>query len=331
MRHRWISTIVVVVTAAATGTFASAGPAAADLVTSCTGEASNVTVPGDLFVPVGRSCDLTNVTVNGHTTVRAGANLVLHASTLNGNLVLQADAFVNAIGTTVTGVTRLNAAFGAFVEGGTLGGNTVVNGPGFFFSTGSSLHNVTSTNGETYLESVRLARNVTTTGDLFTDVYDSVVRGAVSVSGASLGSVLCMSEVDGNASVATSAAGTGGVIQIGAAEPLTGCAFNVFGANLSIVDNAGPSHVSDNVVRGTLACTGNTPAPVGSSARIRGGTAGQCAAGADGPGAGASEAAVEPGAVADRKADLIARIRSRTTEGTTEAAAAGRTRLVHGR
>jgi len=323
MRHRWTTLIAAVVTATTAGVFGFAGSAAADLVTSCTGEASAVTVPGDLFVPAGQSCDLTNVTVNGNTTVRAGANLVLRESTLKGNLVLQADAFVNAIGTTVAGATRLNTAFGAFIEGGTLSGNTVVNGPGFFFSVGSSLQNVTSTGGETYLESVRLDRNLATTGGRLSDVYDSVVRGTVSVGGAALGSVICVSEVDGNTSVAASGAGPDGVVQIGASAPLAGCGFNVFGASLTVTDNVGPSYVSDNVVRGTLTCTGNTPPTVASNNRVRGGIVGECASDAG----TAARAASEGADVASRKADLIARIQSRTTEGKAEAAAAGRARL----
>jgi hypothetical protein len=321
---------VAVITAAAAGAIAFAGSATADLVTSCTGEAADVTVPGDLFVPAGRSCELTNVTINGNTTVRAGANLVLHSATLNGNLVVQADGFVNAVGTNVAGATRLNTAFGVFTEDSTLGGNAVVNGPGFFFSLGSSLQGVTSTNGETFLESARLARGLSTSGDLFTDVFDSVIRGAVNIAAAPLGSIICISEVDGNAAVSGSAGGEGGVVQIGASEPLTGCGFNVFAANLTITDNTGPSFVADNVIRGTLACTGNTPATVGSSSRIRGGATGQCAPAAVDPAAAkASAASAEVGDAMARKADLVAKVASRTTAVTTEAAV--RVQLIPGR
>ena len=279
---------------------------------------------------------MTNVNINGHTTVRVGANLVLHASTLNGNLVVQADGFVNAVGTSVAGATRLNTAFGVFTENSTLGGNAVVNGPGFFFSLGSALQGVTSTNGETFLESARLARGLSTTGDLFTDVFDSVIRGAVNISGASLGSIICVSEVDGNASVSASAGGEGGVVQIGAAAPLAGCGFNVFAANVAMTDNTGPSFVSDNVIRGTLACTGNTPATVGSSDRIRGGATGQCAPVPADPAAAKESAAKDSAATADgdalaHKAGLMAKVLSRTTEGATEADAAGRALLIPGR
>jgi hypothetical protein len=328
MRHRWIPAAVVALTAAAAGAFAFTVPAAAALVTSCTGEASDVTVPGDVFVPAGKSCELTNVVINGNTTVRASANLVLHSSTLNGNLTLQADGFVNANqSTSVTGALRLNAAFAAYLENTTVGGNSVVNGPGALYSLGSSLQGVTSTNGETYLESVRLARNLATTGDRLTDVYNTVIQGTVSVSGASVGSVICLSEVDGNTSVSGSGAGDGSVVQVGASAPLTGCGFDVFAANLTVTDNTGPTYVADNVVRGSLVCTGNTSATVGSTARVRGGASGQCATAA----AAARAAADAQGDVSDRKAGLLARIGSRVIASDEEAAAGGRVNLVPGR
>jgi hypothetical protein len=319
MRHRW--TALTVVAAAAVVAVGSAiaivVPASAALVTSCTGSASDVTVPNDLFVPAGESCELTNITINGNTTVRAGANLILNSSTLNGNLVVQPDGFVSALGTTVSGVTRLNTAFGAYSENTTFGGNVVVNDSGFFFSLGSRLTNVTSTNGETFLQSARLRRNLTTTGDLLTDVYNSVVEGSVSVTAASLGSVVCTSEVDGNTSFDASGSGDGAVLQIGASAPLTGCGFDVFGTNVSLTDNTSPSYVSDNVVRGDLTCTGNDPAPVVSNNRVRGQAAGQCAA----PEASAAAARAAAGSVDDRKAGILAKVSARTSTGASAAAA----------
>src|SRR5690242_15802640 len=124
MRKRWSTLSAAVALAVTASAFVAAEPAAAGLVTSCTGTASDVTVPNDLFVPAGESCELTNITINGNTTVRAGANLVLHGSTLNGNLTVQADGFASMNGTTVTGATRLNTAFGAFAESSRL--NNVV-------------------------------------------------------------------------------------------------------------------------------------------------------------------------------------------------------------
>jgi hypothetical protein len=317
MRNRWSTTLLMSALAAAAGTIAFGLPASADLVTFCSGTASNVTVPNDLVVAAGRSCELTNVTINGNTAVRAGADLFLNNSTLNGNLVVQSNGFVNALDSTVTGTTRLNTAFGGYAENGSLG-NVVAVDSGFFFSLGATLNNVTSTNGETYLESVRMNR-LSTTGDLLTDVHNSVLRGTATVVGASLGSVFCASEIDGDAAVIGSGESAGAVVQIGSAAPLTGCAFNVFGGNLSLTGNLGPVFVSDNVIRGTLACTDNAVAPVGTSTRIRGGVTGQCA---PAPPATAGAAAAAP--ADSRKTDLLARIKTRVDAGSGAAAAAGR-------
>jgi hypothetical protein len=316
MHHRrTMCSSTAALTVAATALLA-AEPASAGLVTSCTGVASDVTVPNDLFVPAGQSCELTNVVINGNTAVRAGANLVLNDSTLNGALAVQADAFASMVHTTVTGTTRLNTAFGGYAESSTLA-NVTATDSGFFYSLGSSLNNVTSTNGETFLESARLARNLSTTGDLFTDVFDSVVEGTVTVTNADLGSVVCVSEVDGDASFSASGAGSGSVLQIGGSAPQSGCGVNVFGASVTLADNAGPSYLSDNVVRGDLVCTNNNPEPVVSGNRVRGQASGQCATPAAASAAGQSTAG-------SRGAELLARAKSRTSTGSVAATKAGR-------
>jgi hypothetical protein len=320
MRHRLPILVVCLLTAAA-GALVAAEPAAAGLVTSCTGTAADVTVPGDLFVPASGSCELTNVIVNGNTTVRAGANLVLNGATLGGTLVVQPDGFASLKGSTVTGNTRLNTAFALFADTSTLG-NVTATDAGFVYALGTALNTVSSTNGETYLQSSRLARNLTATGDRVTDVYDSVIRGTVSITAPILGSVICLSEVDGDTVIGT--AGVSGtssdpLVQVGAAAPLTGCGFNVFAANLALTDNTAPSYVSDNVIRGSLTCTGNDPAPVGSSARIRGGTNGQCAAPAPAPAGIAATSTVQ-----SRAAGIVARAKARTSTGTVAATRAGR-------
>jgi hypothetical protein len=324
MRYRWTALAAVALAGTVAGALATALPASAALVTSCVGEASGVTVPNDLFVPAGESCELTDVVINGNTTVRAGANLMITNSTLNGTLALQSDGFTNSVGSSVSGATRLSSAFGLYAESSTLTGAVTVTDSGFFYGLGSSLTAVTSTNGETYLESVRVAKDVTTTGDLLSDVYNSVIQGAVKVTGASLGSVVCVSEIDGNAAFAGSGAGDGAVLQIGAAAPLPGCGFDVFAANLAVTDNTAPSYVSDNVVRGTVTCTGNTPATVGTSARIRGQAVGQCAPGA--AASAAKNAAAAPSTT--RQSDLRAKVAGRVAAGQSTAARTGQAKLA---
>jgi hypothetical protein len=295
-----------------------------------------VTVPGDLFVPAGESCELTDVTVTGNTTVRADANLILTTSTLGGTLTVQGNGFANLTSSSVAGATRLNSGFGLYTEGGTLGGNLTVAGGGFAYSTGTAFAGgITSTNGETYLRSTRVARNLSTTGDLLTDLYDSVIGGKVTVADATLGSVVCISEIDGD--VAFSGAADGGVLQIGAAAPLAGCGFDVFAGGLSLTGNHTPATVSDNVVRGALACADNDAAPTGSGNRLRGGGTGQCAelaapAGSTAAGkatgkatgttvGGKSTADLDSN---DRGTGILAKINARRATGERAAVAAGR-------
>ncbi|GIH18031.1 hypothetical protein [Rugosimonospora africana] len=332
MRHRrtaFIATALCAVAAAGTAV-AIAAPASAALTTSCTGTASDVTVPNDLFVPANKSCDLTNVTINGATTVRGGGNLLLTDSRLNGTLTVQDNGFVDIERTTVTGAVKLNSAFGGYAENSTLGANVTATSSGFFYSIGSSLVGVSSTNGETYLESARMSKNLTTSGDVLTDVYNSVIEGTVDISGAQTGSVVCTSEVDGNASISGSTAADGSLVQVGASAPLTGCGFDVFAGNLALTGNASPVYVSDNVVRDDLTCTGNASAPVGSSSRIRGQATDQCApapAGAAAPNARtlAPNAAAKSAAPAtSRGADALAAVKSRGNSGTAAAHQAGR-------
>jgi hypothetical protein len=332
MRHRRTALIATALCAAAAGAVAIAVPASAALNTSCTGTASDVTVPNDLFVPANKSCDLTNVIINGATTVRGGGNLLLTNSTLNGTLTVQDNGFVDIEKTTVTGTVKLNSAFGGYAQDSTLNGNVTITSSGFFYGLGSSLASLTSTNGETYLESARMAKNLSTTGDVLTDVYNSVIEGTVDVSGAQTGSVVCVSEIDGNASFSNSVAADGSVVQIGASAPLTGCGFDVFGANLALTGNAAPVYVSDNVIRDNLTCTGNAAAPVGSSTRIRGQATDQCApapASSAASTAGRSLApnaatkSVAPAASTSRASGVLAQVKTRGSSGTTAAKQAG--------
>ncbi|GAA5200581.1 hypothetical protein GCM10023322_78770 [Rugosimonospora acidiphila] len=331
MRYRRSAILATALAAAAAGAVAIAMPASAALTTSCTGTASDVTVPNDLFVPANKSCDLTNVTINGATTVRGGGNLLLTDSTLNGTLAVQDNGFVDIEHSTVTGAVKLNTAFGGYAQNSTLGGNVTATSSGFFYSIGSSMVSVNSTQGETYLESARMSKNLTTSGDVLTDVYNSVIEGTVGISGAQTGSVVCTSEIDGNTTIDGSTAADGSLVQVGASAPLTGCGFDVFASGLALTNNAAPVYVSDNVIRDNLSCTGNATAPVGSSSRIRGEATDQCAPAASGsvtPSAraltpNAAAKSVAPAASAGRDSSVLAQVKSRQGSGTSAAQQAG--------
>lgn len=264
MRYRNIA-----ITTAVTGLVALgfAAPAQADLTTFCDGVASDVTIPGDLIVRSGDSCELTDVTINGNAIVRPDADLLLDGATVNGTVQVRDNGFADLVGTEVTGNVRLATSYGAYIEDTSVAGNVNATDAGFFYSVGSThAKNISSANGETFLESGWVTRNLSTDGDVLTDVYDTVVEGNVAVSGATQGSVFCLSEVDGNASFS----GNADILQIGASAPLSGCGFNVFGGDLSVTDNTAESYVSDNVVRGDLTCSGNDPLPVAEGNRVRG-------------------------------------------------------------
>jgi len=295
---------------------AVAEPAAAGLTVSCVGSAADVTVPFDLFVPAGESCDLTNVVIQGSATVRAGADLLLSNSTVDGALMVQSNGFASVTGSTITGATRLSAAFGAVVDGGSRAANVTATGAGFLFGLGSSFGAVTSTQGETVLETARLSKSLSTTGDVLTDVSNSVVAGGVTVRDATRGSVVCLSEIDGDAQFSGATDPTG-VVQIGASAPLNGCGFNVFGADLTVAGNTAPSFIADNVIRGALSCTGNDPTPTVSGGRIRGGANGQCA------GASVTRPSTVVSGAPDRSAGLRQAVTDRRGAGESAAAAAG--------
>lgn len=304
--------ILLATTIAGVGAVGLALPSQAQLTTFCDGVAAGLTVPGDLVVRAGDSCDLTDVVVQGNATVRAGGTLLLAGATVTGNLVVQADAFADVIDSTIDGATRLNAAYGAYSEGSDHAGPVTANDPDFFYGVGSTFAaTVASTDGETFFESARLGRGLSTSGDLLTDVNDSVIEGTLSVTGSALGSVVCASEIDGAATFHQNAER----VQIGPGA-VAECAANVFGSDLTVTSTSGASSVSGAVVRGDLVCADNEPATVATDNRVRGEDAcGEAAA------TSAHRQAVE---TADsRRVDLLADIDVRRAEGRGAAADAG--------
>jgi hypothetical protein len=112
--------------------------------------------------------------------------------------------------------------------------------------------------------------------------------------------------------------------------PVSGCGFDVFAASLTLTGNHAPITISDNVVRGVLACTDNDAAPTGSGNRLRGGATGQCA-GLAGSAAAAAASSKAAGATAatDRAAGILAKIGSRHSTGERAAIATGRAVISH--
>lgn len=269
-RWRWLS-IVAVANLAAVGLVAA--PSQARGVSLCSGTAENFTIAGDLAVPAGASCTLINSQVNGDVEVRTEANLLLEGSTIRGDVTVRDNGFIDSIESSIRGETRLRDAFGGVVEASELRRDVSVRGAGFLISDGSTHRgDISSRAGQTIVLSSRISGDLSTDGDLVTDVRDSVITGRLTVEAPQLGSVICRSEIDRDAEVQAS----GDLIQLGDGV-FAGCEFNVFGDDLVIRDNLGEIQINGNVIRDDLDCTGNAIAPTGAGNRIRGEALGQCA------------------------------------------------------
>lgn len=316
-RRRWrMVSIVAAANLAAVGLVAA--PSQAQAVSLCSGTAQDFTVAGDLAVPAGESCTLVNVTVTGDAVVRADANLVLEGSTVGGDLTIRQDGFALALESSVNGQTLLRRAFGVSVEHSTLAGGVDARNSGFVFSEATSYGDeVFSRNGQTILLASRLDGDLRTNLDLLTDVSDSVIAGGVNVNQATLGSVVCRSEIDGDVVLRNS----GDLIQLGAGAPVADCEFNVFGGRLAIRGNDAEIQVNGNVIRGDLVCADNTAAPVGTDNRLRGAGTGQCADLA--PAAASFGPAAATVTVDDRAAQVRTEADERAAEAATEALQTG--------
>lgn len=177
------------------------------------------------------------------------------AQTIAGNLVVPAGGICVLDGTTVTGNVLVEEDALLLTKGGTtifgsvradgalsvsIAGGTVVNG------------GIEVTNAQPFF--VALA------------VTDSRVGGSVRLTGNDVVLLLvARSEIGGNLII------TDNVAQAFVIED------NTVGGNLFFDGNAGPSDISNNVIRGLLRCTGNAPDPIGggNTAAVK---LGQCAA-----------------------------------------------------
>lgn len=292
-------------------------PSDAGLTTFCDGVASDVTVPGNLVVAKGDTCELDNVTIAGRATVRPDANLLLTDSVVEGALRVRNNGFASVIETEVNGATRLNQAFGVYSEDSTHHRNVVAK-DSIFYTTLGSTHgrDIRATNVETFLESSRVSRNIAAENAVLTDVHDTVVEGSLSVAGGEIGSVICLSEIDGDATFT----GVEDLLQIGGQTPVVDCGFNVFGASLTLTGNTADTTVTGNVVRGDLVCSDNDPAPVLNNNRVRGEVACDTASAATFSTRSSTDAADK---VADRKLEVAEKIEQRVEDSKKAADDAG--------
>lgn len=279
MRRHTVAALAA--SALAVGSVVVSAPAAnADLVTYCIGTGGAVTVPGDLFVPPGESCELDGTTVTGNVRVAAGASLVVKTGTFQRDVQIAADGYYDATGTRVTGqITLAAGGFGIFMQDGGAASVTVApkgtaTTEGFLFLNHATVNgNVASSVGDVLIdEGTQITGNLSSDGAFYTDVRDSFVDGTLSVSNNATGSVVCGSAVQG---LSTFTGNQGGV-QLGPNGSLSGCATGgYFGRDVTIGNTSGPVRVDDNIINGKLMLSGNNPvATVAGNNRIRGGVSG---------------------------------------------------------
>ncbi|WP_405621303.1 hypothetical protein OG292_37230 [Streptomyces sp. NBC_01511] len=314
-----IRTFIATASLMASGSLvAFTGSAQAALYTTCVGDGGAVTVTNDLVVPAGKSCTLTGTKVRGTVTVEAGADLVAAGATFNGAVKVEENAYLDLTDTTVKGALTTDSAFGTHLEKTTL--KAVDATGGFVYAVDSTLGgNVHSEAGELYVSGSTLSGSLTGEANQYTDVYDSTVKGALTVNGNTLGGVFCASEVYGAAKYA----GNADNVQIGGEGQLGSCAgASYFGGNLAVTDNTANTVLDNAIVRGNLTATGNNPVlVVGELARIRGTVTGETAA------AGASSSSAKKAAPQDRGADLAEKAAERAAAARADAHEAGKSRL----
>lgn len=311
-------------TIAAGGIVVAGAPAPADaqITSFCSGVAGAVTVPGDLIIRADDWCVLEGTTVQGDVTVRRGADLVAEGASFEGRVVAQSDAFVDLEGTTVADRVVLRDAFGLLAVDSTVGGNVVARQvdpaaePGAVLALNSTIAGTVNAQvGAVWLGDSRVGANVVGDQVLYVDLDNTVVEGALRVSGAADGSVVCDSEVYGDAEYT----GNTGPVQLGGDTTLAGClSANYWHQNVAIDGSTGTVHVVENIVRLGLAGGGNDPAPTGAANRARGGFGGQFADLAPAPAEAFSE--VPAG---DRRAELEQRLERRRDAGVRNATELG--------
>jgi hypothetical protein len=294
--------------------------ASADLVTRCIGTGGAVTVPGDLVVPAGKSCVLEGTTVEGKVTVQAGADLVVTDGVFKGAVIVAENGYLDAYNTAVTGKVTSRGGYGTTFNGGTslaagyagLAPADASIVPFAYFEATSVTKNVQSASGELYLGGSTVAGSVVGDGTVYTDVLDSTLTGTFTVKGNVDGSVVCGSEIDGNAILDGN-----GAVQVGGGNLIDDCSdVNYFGGNVAIANNTGGVAVNGNIIRGNLGGDGNAPAPTGADNRVRGTLSGQFTDLQ--PAAAARRAAPE-----DRLVDLKEKVAERKAAAVAEGEAAG--------
>lgn len=249
-------------------------PAAAQNGVVCDDVFVGQTIRGPLVVPEEATCVVEDVVVVGDVHVGLMADLFAFDLTVTGDVLIDPDAYVDLEESVVEGDIDGDVAFGASLVASELGGDLTTRLALLALvldsDIGGGVEMVGSTRGNTEVlfDTARIAGDVHIDRPQLADAFNSTLEGDFEVRRSLDGSVVCTSEVDGDA---TFAAGRG-TLDIG---PGNACETNYFGGDLNVNDHAGTPVIEGNIVRGDLNCEGNTEI-FGGDNRVRGAATGQC-------------------------------------------------------
>lgn len=217
------------------------GPAQAGTATECTGTLTG-TIDSRVVVPEGSICKLDGATVNGNVRVLDGAALVSHDSTINGNVIGSGARTVRLIDTHVVGT----GTSGNINLQRTL--NRIVIGAAGCAVDPAVGNNITLTNnfGNIAICEMTTGETITLQGNAgLIGVHDNVVGNSLVVKG-NTGNFTRLSD-------------------------------NEVGNTLSVANNESQVVLKRNAVENRLACSNNTPPPIGAGNAAGSGLSGQCA------------------------------------------------------
>lgn len=257
-----------------------AAPAQAQ-TTQCTGVLQNGTVLGSVVVPPGSACVLLNMNVLGPVMVGASSDLIL-SSSMVASVTGTTDSFVYAENGSVVagGGVTLTQSYGMWLIDSLVFGNTTASSGGSLFPVlymsddTNYAGNLTLKGAWTVLRGGQINGGIDSDAGHATDAINMTVTGPISIRGSAMGSLLCGIALGNNLWLSDNHK----VLQIGGPFPTPTCTSNFVSGSVDVHNNtASQIQISGNIVSGNLACTGNTPAPLGFGNIVFGTTSGQCA------------------------------------------------------
>ncbi|WP_374999942.1 hypothetical protein [Aeromicrobium sp. CTD01-1L150] len=263
-------------------TFAPAAHAADDL-TYCSGAIEDETIPGDLEVRAGDSCELTDVTIEGELLAGEESRVLARSSTFKNGMTVESGSQVQGNRAFVSGgeltgrggmiaLHESSEVWASFVSEQPDGDELTV----YELSKSQHMGGIRIDRGSVHLFDSNVSGNVTAADGGQVTVDGSKVVKDFTVADMTWGAVICDSEVYGDVRVEGS---EGGDVQLGGFSEWNSCgeSTNHFDKDVTISNNNAPITVYHNIIVGTLSGDGNEYEPEGSLNLVRGGQEGQFA------------------------------------------------------